>query len=113
MSKATKFDVMRLAAAGALTLLLVGQQATASAKSVKAERTKAVVTQRFAVDMWWSVGGNMGGLKTATDSCVRRLGDSERPKLISPPPSTTILSKAMLDCLAGEGWRPAGEPRPV
>jgi hypothetical protein len=64
------------------------------------------------VDLWWNIGGDMGGLKKATDACVKKLGDSERPVRQSIP-ATTILSKAMLDCLEGEGWRPAGEPRPA
>jgi len=51
----------------------------------------------------------MGGLKKATDACVKKLGESERPAGLS----AMILSRAMLDCLEGEGWRPIGEPRPV
>jgi hypothetical protein len=100
-------------AAGAVAMLLAAQQGGAIAKVVKGAPPKPVSTQRFAVDMWWNVGGDMGGLQKATEACVKRLGDHERPVRISPPPSTTILSKPMLDCLEGEGWRPAGEPRPV
>lgn len=110
MRRTSVLDILGLAA-GAAALAFAVQQANASART-KAARPPAAV-QRFAVDMWWNIGGNMGGLEKATDACVKKLGEAERPTLISPPPSTTILTKPMLDCLEGEGWRPAGEPRPV
>ncbi|MBY6241417.1 hypothetical protein [Methylosinus sp. Sm6] len=107
MRKSTAMDIIGITA-GALALLVLVQQA--NGETVKGPKT--VVAQRFAVDLWWNVGGDMGGLKKATDSCVKKLGEGERPVRQSTP-ATTILSQAMLDCLEGEGWRPAGEPRPV
>ncbi|HEY8066537.1 MAG TPA: hypothetical protein VIF40_17705 [Methylosinus sp.] len=113
MRKSTALEIFGLTA-GALALVVAVGQANASSKSSKgAKPVAAVAQQRYAVDMWWNIGGDMGGLRKATDACVKKLGEAERPTLVSPPPSTTILTKPMLDCLEAEGWRPAGEPRPV
>lgn len=108
MRKSTAMDIIGFAA-GALALVAFVQQA--NGKTVKTPKPVAT-QQRFAVDLWWSRGGDMSGLKKATDACVKKLGESERPVRQSAP-ATTILSKAMLDCLEAEGWRPAGEPRQV
>ncbi|HEY8260583.1 MAG TPA: hypothetical protein VIG55_05180 [Methylosinus sp.] len=105
MRKSTAIDIIGCAA-GALALLVLVQQA--NGKTVKGP-APAAAQQRFAVDLWWNRGGDMSGLKKATDSCVKKLGEGERPASLS----TMILSRAMLDCLEGEGWRPVGEPRPV
>lgn len=112
MRISTALDIFGLTA-GALALVVAAGQANASPKSQKARPVAVAGSQRYAVDMWWNIGGDMGGLKKATEACVRKLGESERPTLVSPPPSTTILTKPMLDCLEAQGWRPAGEPRPV
>jgi hypothetical protein len=92
--------------AGALALLALVQQANAGGKVVKSAKP---VEQRFAVDMWWSIGGDLGGLKKSSEGCAKKLGEPEAPALASP----TILTKSMLDCLEGEGWRPLGAPRPA
>lgn len=112
MRKTMALDILGLTA-GALALVVAVGQANASSKSHKPQAAAPIAKQRYAVDMWWNIGGDMGGLKKATDACVKKLGESERPTLVSPPPSTTILTKPMLDCLEAQGWRPAGEPRPV
>ncbi|WP_036286733.1 hypothetical protein [Methylosinus sp. PW1] len=112
MRKTTALDIFGLTA-GALALVVAVGQANASSQRHKAPPAASVAAPRYAVDMWWNIGGDMGGLKKATDACVKKLGEAERPTLVSPPPSTTILTKPMLDCLEAEGWRPAGEPRPV
>lgn len=108
MRKKTALDTIGVAA-GALALLALVQQA--NGKTIKGA-APVVTQQRFAVDLWWNIGGDMGGLKKATDSCVKKLGEGERPARQSTP-ATTFLSKAMLDCLGTEGWRPVGEPRPA
>ncbi|ATQ70559.1 MULTISPECIES: hypothetical protein [Methylosinus] len=105
MRKSTAMDIIGCVA-GALALLALVQQA--NGKTVKGP-APAATQPRYAVDLWWNRGGDMGGLKKATDACVKKLGDSERPASLS----TMVLSRAMLDCLEGEGWRPVGEPRPV
>jgi hypothetical protein len=105
MRKSTAKDIIGFTA-GALALFALVQQA--NGKTVKGPKP-AVATQLFAVDLWWNIGGDMGGLKKATDSCAAKLGGSEKPTLTLP----TILSKAMLECLEGEGWRPVSTPRPV
>lgn len=112
MRKTMALDIFGLTA-GALALVVAVGQASASPKSHKAQAAAPVAKQRYAVDMWWNMGGDMSGLQKATDACVKKLGESERPTLVSPPPSTTILTGPMLDCLEAEGWRPAGKPRPV
>ncbi|OAI31038.1 hypothetical protein A1351_07080 [Methylosinus sp. R-45379] len=113
MRRSTALDIFGLTA-GTLALVFAVGQANASSKSHKGTKPAAsVAAPRYAVDMWWNIGGDMGGLKKATDACVKKLGEAERPTLVSPPPSTTILTKPMLDCLEAQGWRPAGEPRPV
>lgn len=108
MRKSTAMDIIGFTA-GALATLALVQQADGKAL----EGPDQVATRRlFAVDLWWSRGGDMSELKKATDACVNKLGQSERP-LRQSTPATTILSKAMLDCLEAEGWRPAGEPRRI
>lgn len=105
MRKTTAMEIIGFTA-GALALLALVQQA--NGKTVKGPKP-AVATQHFAVDLWWSRGGDMGGLKKATGSCATKLGETPAPTLTLP----TILSKAMLECLEGEGWRPVSTPRPV
>jgi hypothetical protein len=71
----------------------------------------ALEPQRFAVDQWWAIGGDGGGLKTSMAGCTQKLGEGHRPQHASFP-FTTYVTKPMLDCLEKEGWHPAIAARP-
>ena len=81
MRKTTALEIIGLTA-GALALLAVVQQA--NGKTVKGP-SRSQRSRDYAVDLWWNIGGDMGGLKKATDACVKKLGEAERPKPIRCP----------------------------
>jgi hypothetical protein len=101
-----------VAALGAMTLGAGGAASGKPRHAPPAPVTKsALEPQLFAVDQWWAIGGDGGGLKASMTACTQKLGEGHRPQHASVP-FTTYVTKPMLDCLEGEGWHPAIAARP-
>jgi len=59
--------------------------------------------ERVPVGSWWKLGGTPDQLAAAQAKCVGTLGSAHRPA-----PDSNEVTRAMVDCLRGEGWRGFG-----
>lgn len=59
--------------------------------------------ERVAVGSWWKMGGTAEQLADAQAKCVETLGSGHRPA-----PEGIEVTRAMVDCLRGAGWRGFG-----
>lgn len=59
--------------------------------------------ERVPVGSWWKLGGTPDQLAAAQAKCVESLGPAHRPA-----PDSNEVTRAMVDCLRGEGWRGFG-----
>jgi hypothetical protein len=58
---------------------------------------------RVAVGSWWKLGATPDQLAAAQAKCVEILGPAHHPA-----PDSNEVTRAMVDCLRGEGWRGFG-----
>ena len=54
----------------------------------------------FKVSSWWKLGSGPEGLKPAVNECVESLGEAHKPD-----ESTHLVTRGLLVCMAGKGWR--------
>ena len=54
----------------------------------------------FKVSSWWKLGSGPEGLKPAVNECVTTLGEAHKPD-----ESTHLVTRGLLVCMAGKGWR--------
>ena len=54
----------------------------------------------FKVSSWWKLGSGPEGLKPAVNECVANLGEAHKPD-----ESTHLVTRGLLVCMAGKGWR--------
>lgn len=53
----------------------------------------------FKISSWWKLGGGPDALKLATDECVAKLGEANRPNI-----KTQEVTRGMLLCMRDKGW---------
>ena len=73
---------------------------TPSAVPPSAVKKPADPMDTFKVSSWWKLGSGPEGLKPAVNECVTTLGEAHKPD-----ESTHLVTRGLLVCMAGKGWR--------
>jgi len=72
----------------------------ATAVTPSAVKKPADPMDTFKVSSWWKLGSGPEGLKPAVNECVATLGEAHKPD-----ESTHLVTRGLLVCMAGKGWR--------
>ena len=72
-----------------------------TAKPATAVKRTPEMTDTFKVSSWWKAGGGADSLKSDTEECVARLGETHRPVQTQ---QTQTATRGLLLCMKEKGW---------